>query len=40
LAPPKLSIRGELETMGDITYEHFVLEQYVPHPPIKFVMKA
>uniref|UniRef100_A0A6C0DBN8 thymidylate synthase n=1 Tax=viral metagenome TaxID=1070528 RepID=A0A6C0DBN8_9ZZZZ len=40
LAPPKLSIRGELETMGDITYEHFVLEQYAPHPPIKFVMKA
>jgi thymidylate synthase len=39
LVVPKLSIR-EFETIGDITFEHFVLEQYVSHPAIKFVMKA
>lgn len=39
LAVPKLSIR-EFERIGDITYDHFVLDQYAPHPPIKFVMKA
>jgi thymidylate synthase len=39
LAVPKLSIR-EFETIGDITFDHFVLEQYVSHPAIKFVMKA
>ena len=39
LAVPKLSIR-EFETIGAITFDHFVLEQYVSHPAIKFVMKA
>ena len=36
---PKLSIR-EFETIGAITFDHFVLEQYMSHPAIKFVMKA
>jgi thymidylate synthase len=40
LAPPKLSIRGECKEIADITLENFVLEQYISHPPIKFVMKA
>ena len=36
---PSLSIK-KFENLADLTYEHFLLENYECHEPIKYIMKA